>query len=78
MDNTMSSRCMMTRVTTTRRTPRKFTLERVSEAFNYKLYSFKNNAKTFNSFNTYTLHGVLGFWGFGHFFEKGQINIESN
>ena len=50
MDNTMSSRCMMTRVTTTRRTPRKFTLERVSEAFNYKLYSLRIMQKPFNSF----------------------------
>ena len=44
---TRSSRCTMMRVTTIRKKPRKFTLERVSEAFNYKVYSFKNNAKTF-------------------------------
>ena len=46
-DRTRSSRCTMMRVTTIRKKPRKFTLERVSEAFNYKVYSFKNNAKTF-------------------------------
>ena len=46
-DRTRSSKCTMMMVTTTRKTPMKCTLERESEAFNYKSYSFKNNAKTF-------------------------------